>query len=139
MRQRKCRHCGDLYQPDHRNRWHQRYCSQPACRAASKAASQKRWLASPRGRGYFRGDVHRRRVKQWRKAHPGYWRNRRKTPRALQDHCPRQAPAPPQDKAHLDERALQDVILTQSLMLTGLIVQLTGSALQETSPPPPGV
>jgi hypothetical protein len=31
---------------DPRNRHHQRYCSVPACRAASKATSQARWLAA---------------------------------------------------------------------------------------------
>ena len=77
-RRRKCRHCGQLYEPDPRNRYHQRYCSQPACRQASKAASQRRWRASPKGRDYFRGSANVLRVQAWRKAHPGYWRKRRK-------------------------------------------------------------
>jgi len=54
-RRRKCRHCRQLYDPDPRNHWHQRNCSQPACQQASKAASQRRWRASPKGRDYFRG------------------------------------------------------------------------------------
>ena len=37
---RKCKCCLKLFRPDPRNRHHQRYCSVPACRAASKAASQ---------------------------------------------------------------------------------------------------
>jgi hypothetical protein len=41
---RKCKCCLKLFRPDPRNRHHQRYCSVPACRAASKAASQARWL-----------------------------------------------------------------------------------------------
>ena len=44
-RRRKCRHCGQLFRPDPRNLRHQRYCSARACRRASKAASQRRWLA----------------------------------------------------------------------------------------------
>ena len=36
---RKCKCCLKLFRPDPRNRHHQRYCSVPACRAASKAAS----------------------------------------------------------------------------------------------------
>jgi len=44
---RKCLCCGSLFRPDPRNRRHQRYCSQPACRKASKAASQRRWLSKP--------------------------------------------------------------------------------------------
>ena len=54
-RRRKCLCCGGLFRPDPRNRRHQRYCSQPACRKASKAASQRRWLGKPDNRDYFRG------------------------------------------------------------------------------------
>ena len=97
-RQRKCRHCGQLYEPDPRNRWHQRRCPQPACRQASKAASQRRWLASPKGRDYFRGRANVVRVQQWREAHSGYWRKRRKKSGALQDHCLPQTLVPPMDK-----------------------------------------
>jgi hypothetical protein len=130
-RRRKCRHCRQLYDPDPRNRFHQRYCSQPACRQASKSASQCRWRASPKGRDYFRGLANLLRVQIWRKAHPGYWRRRRSKPGALQDHCLPQDLVPPADKPTLSQRALQDVILTQGLMLTGLLAQLTGCALQE--------
>ena len=52
---RKCRHCAQLFRPDPRNALHQRYCSAPACRRASKAASQRRWLAKAANRDYFRG------------------------------------------------------------------------------------
>ena len=130
-RRRKCRHCGRLYDPDPRNRYHQRYCSQPACRRASKAASQRRWRASPKGKDYFRGLANRQRVKAWQRAHPGYWRGRRQKSRALQDHCPSQVLVPAGDKSTLTPRALPDVIHTQGLALTGLVAQLTGSALQE--------
>lgn len=130
-RRRKCRQCGQLYEPDPRNRYHQRYCSQPACRQASKAASQRRWLTSPNGEDYFRGSANRQRVKAWRQAHPGYWRKRSQMSRALQDHCAPQVLVPAEDKAILNSRALQDLIRTQGLALTGLVAQLTGSALQE--------
>jgi hypothetical protein len=52
---RKCKCCLKLFRPNPRNRGHQCYCSAPACRAASKAASQARWLAAPENQGYFRG------------------------------------------------------------------------------------
>lgn len=97
-RQRKCRNCGQLYEPDPQNRRHQRYCSQPACRQASKTASQARWRASPKGRDYFRGPANVLRVQAWRKAHPGYWRRRRKKQDALQDHGLAQRLVPPTDK-----------------------------------------
>ena len=136
-RRRKCRHCGRLYEPDPRNRYHQRYCPQLACRQASKTASQRRWRASSKGRDYFRGRANVLRVQAWRKAHPGYWRDPRKRSRALQDHCPPQPQplVPAMDKASLTLGALQDVCLTQGFAIQGLIAQLTGSALQENIVP----
>jgi hypothetical protein len=44
-RRRKCKCCRRLFRIDPSNRRHQRYCSAPRCRRASKAASQARWLA----------------------------------------------------------------------------------------------
>ena len=130
-RRRKCHHCLQLYRPDPRNRWHQRYCAEAACRAASKVASQGRWRASPEGRDYFRGTANVLRVQLWRKAHPGYWKTCRRKPRALQDHCTGQVLVPPEDKLTLKPRALQDLLATQGLAFTGLVAQLTGSASQE--------
>ena len=54
---RKCKCCLKLFRPDPRNRRRQSYCSAPACKAASKAASQARWLAKGRvelGVGYVK-------------------------------------------------------------------------------------
>ena len=76
-KRRKCKCCHKLFRPDPRNRHHQRYCAAPSCRAASKAASQARWLAAPENRDYFRGSVNVARVKAWRLRHPGYGRKRR--------------------------------------------------------------
>jgi hypothetical protein len=82
---RKCKCCLKLFRPDPRNCRHQRYCSAPACRAASKTASQARWLAKPENQSYFRGAVNVARVRAWRSRHPGYWRKRRRAGPALQD------------------------------------------------------
>ncbi len=135
QRRRKCRHCGQLYEPDFRNLRHQQYCSQPACRHASKAASQACWQASPKGRDYFRGSVNTLRVQTWRQAHPGYWKRpgarRRKKSRALQDHCLPQVIVPPMDKPDLGPRALQDIIIAQGFAITGLVAHFTDCALQE--------
>jgi hypothetical protein len=68
---RKCKCCRTLFRPDPRNRHHQRYCSEAACRAASKAASQARWRAAPENQSYFRGPVNVARVQAWRSQHPG--------------------------------------------------------------------
>ncbi|SAL07534.1 hypothetical protein AWB78_08619 [Caballeronia calidae] len=55
QKRRKCLNCGTWFVPDARNVRHQRYCSEAACRQASKAASQRQWLAKPENRDYFRG------------------------------------------------------------------------------------
>ena len=130
-RRRTCHHCKQLYKPNPRSRWHQRYCSQPACRQASKAASQACWRASPEGRDYFHGTANQLRVQAWRKAHPGYSRSRAQKRRALQDHCAPQVLVQRDDKPTLTPRALQDLLVTQGLAFTGLVAQITGSPLQE--------
>jgi len=68
--------------PGRRNAYHQKYCSKPVCRAASRKASRRRWLAKPENRDYHCGPCQAARVRAWRKTRPGYWR--RKTT-ALQD------------------------------------------------------
>ena len=83
---RKCRHCGQLFRPDPRNLRHQRYCSAKECRRASKAASQRRWLAKAENRDYFRGPEQVARVRTWRDAHPGYARKTSSRRPALQEH-----------------------------------------------------
>src|ERR1700757_187476 len=75
---RKCKGCHKLFRPDPRNRYHQRYCAAQSCRAASKTASQARWLAAPENQDYFRGPTNVARVKAWRSHHSGYWRKRRR-------------------------------------------------------------
>ncbi|MDX1506396.1 MAG: hypothetical protein R3221_11810, partial [Spongiibacter sp.] len=99
----------ELFTPDPRNRYHQRYCGEAACRRASKAASQRRWQRKAENRDYFRDPLHVRRVQAWRASHPRYWRR----------------PGP------VSAAPLQDRIDTQALVLIGLIANLTGSALQE--------
>ena len=57
---RKCKCCRKLFRPDPRNRHHQYYCSAPSCRAASKAASQARWLGQPENRDRQHGRANAR-------------------------------------------------------------------------------
>ena len=128
---RKCKCCHKLFRPDPRNRHHQRYCAAPSCRAASKAASQARWLAAPENRDYFRGPVHVARVKAWRSRNPGYWRNRRRVRIALQDLSLAQAVDSADKKANFASPRLQEVLLAQPAVLIGLIAHLTGTPLQE--------
>lgn len=129
---RKCLCCNEMFSPDARNRRHQQYCAKDACRKASKAARQARWLAKPENQNYFRGSANCERVRQWRLANPGY--SRRKTasrPVALQDVS---NPQPVENKSPIPScttSPLQDVLLMQPALLVGLISVVTGHALQD--------
>ncbi len=137
---RKCRHCGQWFVPDFRNATRQRYCSEPACRKASKSASQRRWLRKPENRDYFRGPEHVQRAQEWRRTHPenaGVRRVKDETPLPLQDDCHAQ---PSDNKTELVDLTkdsaiksplLQELINAQPLVLFGLIAHLTGSLLQD--------
>ncbi len=81
---KKCCHCRRLFVLDHRNRTRQNYCNREPCRKASKTASQKKWLSKTENKGYFRGSDNVKRVQEWRKNNPGYWK-RTKCSTALQD------------------------------------------------------
>jgi hypothetical protein len=121
-----------VFRADPRNVKHQRYCSAPACRQASKAASQRRWLAQPENQDYFRGAEQVARVQRWRDAHPGYWRRPgASTGGALQDDCHAQTIEIKEESAFLVGDALQEVLSAQPAVLIGLIAHLTDSALQE--------
>jgi hypothetical protein len=69
--QSKCLGCGDIFTVDVRNRGRQKYCPKRVCRAAGKAARQRRWLGKPENQDYFSGSEHVERVRTWRAAHPG--------------------------------------------------------------------
>lgn len=130
---RKCFHCKTKFRPDHRNRDRQRYCSEPECQKASKAASQKRWASKPENQDYFKGEDQVRRVKEWRKENPGYWRKKD----ALQDSLNVQhqetkeknnnkTPHEPQDSL-----PLQDSLNPQHPLIVGILAMLTGHTLQD--------
>jgi hypothetical protein len=134
-----CLFCGEAFRPDARNARHQKYCAQSACRKASKAASQRVWLAKVDNQDYFRGPENVARVQAWRAAHPGYWRRPRgqrgEKPVALQDVCPMQQIEIPNNSPTLVQPALQDalqdLLSSQPAVLIGFIAQFTGSALQD--------
>lgn|ERR1039457_1654430 len=133
-RNRQCRCCKDIFTPDYRNTKKQVYCGKPACREASKSASQKRW--SKNNPNYFKGPIHVDRVRDWRLANPG--QSRRKTSGVvLQDDCGRIANAKQDVTPHLPHEseksspALQDFCLPQDPVFIGLIAHLTGCVLQD--------
>jgi hypothetical protein len=129
---RKCLCCGEFYPPDRRNVRHQRYCSKPACRAESKAQSQRRWQQRPENENYFRGPENRERVKDWRKRSPGYWCKKR---------CSIQVPLQEVFQAQAAHNegvipktvpdALQDLFSMQPAVIVGLISIMAGSTLQD--------
>ncbi len=125
----KCLCCEELFIADVRNRGRQKYCRKPSCRAAGKAARQRRWLAKPENRNYFREADHAARVREWQHAHPGYWRHTtRYKRRALQDAHAVQVIEQPANNATL---TLQDALRLQGPVLIGLIAHLSDSTLQE--------
>lgn len=128
---RKCKCCLKLFRPDPRNRRHQRYCSATACRAASKAASQARWLSTPENQGYFRGPVNVARVQAWRSRHPGYWRKDRRVSAALQELSMAQRLGSTSKTAKAARSPLQDVLIAQPAVLIGLIAHIVGTPLQD--------
>lgn len=143
----KCANCHQFFRPDPRNAWHQRYCQAGACRAASKAASQQRWLAKPENRDYFRGPDNVTRVRAWREAHPGYARRAgapehpapAPTPASapLQEVVPTQVPDAQEESRHGEapaggsQQALQDLLQQQPVVLIGLLAHLSDSTLQD--------
>ena len=116
----RCLNCREPFIPDRYNEWHQEYCTKPACRRASRAESQRRWLA--KNPDYYRGEANCVRVRTWRAAHPGYWRRRPRRARrarrgvALQDLAFSQHLAVAALCGHLDDPGsgwpLQDIIGT---------------------------
>ena len=131
-RKRKCKNCHDFFPPDHRNAWHQDYCSKPECRKASKANSQKKWLMKEENRDHFRGPENVQRVREWRRSHPGYWRPKttgKEEP--LQDLLIEKTPQTPSLETPSPKAPLQDLLNSQTLVVIGLIAHLTGSALQD--------
>ncbi len=134
-RKARCRCCGKLYQPDPRVRWHQNYCSLPACRKASKAKAQRLWRKSKKGCDYFQGSANVLRVKAWRRKHPGYWKRKRKRKTALQDQLPPQSDAASHVTTKSAILALQDQLALQTKLLLGLIAKFAPRALQDEIAP----
>ena len=130
---RKCRCCKVFFRPDYRNALRQHYCRAPACRQASKLASQRRWAHQFCNRSHFRGANEVRRVQEWRRQHPGYWKKQK--PRSDQSQAPDPQPVNPQQVSRnvpsRDLCTLQDFCLSQDPVFVGLISLVTGSTLQE--------
>ena len=132
-KRRKCRSCSEFFFPDPRNHDRQHYCAKPACRQASKAASQRRWLHQRANRDYFRGPLNVQRVQAWRQAHPGYWNKQTPSSENTQAAAPQRA-NPEQASCNAAPRppaALQDFCLAKDPGFIGLLSMITGATLQE--------
>ena len=128
----KCLHCKQIHSADYRNRGRQRYCAQPECRRASKAQSQRQWSGKPENKDYFVGKENSERVRQWRQAHPGYWRRKSSASQGpLQETCFAQDTDRQEDSVGRDLDALQEICSAQPALLVGLISVVTGYTLQE--------
>jgi hypothetical protein len=130
---RKCRCCKEFFVPDYRNGTRQKYCSAPACRQASKAASQRQWLRQPGSRDCFRSSARLEKIQAWRQAHPGYWRQQKPSSQGTQV-AGNKPLNPEQGSCNVpasDLRTLQDSCPIQPSEFVGLISMLTGSTLQE--------
>ena len=130
IKRKKCRNCNCLFIPDHRNRKRQNYCRKPKCRKASKAKSQKKWLAKPENQDHFRGSTNVLRVQEWRKKNPGYWKRSKKA-FALQDSLKPQPSDNTGDKGQFENDTLQVFLNQQPPVIIGLISNFIGSALQD--------
>jgi hypothetical protein len=118
---RTCRHCRQRFIPDYRNVYHQSFCSNPECQRMSKRTSQRRWLRKPQNRNYFREPDNASRVREWRHAHPGYWRAHRHS-------C---LPRPPDHNTPQESPPLQDFCQLKASILSALVSRLSRYALQE--------
>ena len=129
---RKCQHCRRAYTPDYRNRKRQKYCQQPDCRKAAKAAGQRAWLTKPENQDYFRGPNNTRRVQQWRLENPEPRKPaHRQLPSLLQDPLKAEAAEQQSLTASAKVDALQEICHPQPALFVGLISILTGNALQD--------
>ena len=136
-KRRKCRCCSEFFFPDYRNQNRQHYCGKPACRQASKLGSQRRWLRKPANRDYFRDPENAKHVRQWRQAHPGYWRKKNPLSGDVQTAPPQQV-NPVQSSCNVPRTplsTLQDFCLPQNPGFIGLLSMITGRTLPEDIAP----
>jgi hypothetical protein len=127
----ECLHCKELFRPNARNWWHQKFCTKPECRKASKAESQRRWCSKPANQDHFRGPVNVERVRQWRAKNPGYWKRPAKALGTLQDVLLSQVADNELVVKTTSLPPLQDFVASQDPLLLGLIAHLIDSPLQE--------
>ena len=73
QRQKRCKCCRELFQPDARTKGKQRYCSKPECQSKRQRQNEKDW----RRRNPECVEYQYQQTRQWNNAHPDYSRQRR--------------------------------------------------------------
>jgi hypothetical protein len=137
VRYLRCKYCGMFFKPDYRHRHNQKACSRNECRRKRKKEAQKRWLE--RNADSFRGRYIN--VKEWRKTHPDYQRNRRRRQkvREIQDAIPEVITA---KTIHLPkpgewlEREIQDTIPLVPFYNSMRYASRRGGEIQDAILPP---
>lgn len=122
-----CAHCGGRFHINPRVGTRHRYCTNPDCVHASRAAARKRWLRKNGGRRYFDREDNTDRVRTWRKKNPRYWRRESRVQRSKQNGFV----LTKQMASALRYVALQDSIDTHLALKIGLISALSGATLQD--------
>jgi hypothetical protein len=74
MQSRRCAACGQLFRP-RRQIPEQRYCTKAACQRERR----RRWQQAKRASDADYRDNEKRAERTWRKRHPDYWREYRRT------------------------------------------------------------
>jgi hypothetical protein len=72
-RQKSCKWCRELFQPDARTKGKQRYCSKPECQIVRQRQNEKDW----RRQNPDCMEYQYQQTRRWNKAHPDYSRQRR--------------------------------------------------------------
>jgi hypothetical protein len=131
MKHRKirCKNCGNYFYPDKYNYIHQKYCSRNECRKASRRASSKNYRQKKSNNLSFR-QTESARVKVWQSKHRVHIKNSKKS-------CKKDVAKPElRDFAQVEKLKkevvhLRDFANLQSIVLQGVISQLTGCGLRD--------
>lgn len=140
IKKKKCAHCNTYFLPDKYNFHVQNYCSNSACRHASRIASRRKYRMKDENRTTAKRKKESNRVKEWQKNHPGY-KNRQKKVKINSENPVLRDIAPAQntilrDIAQLQKAVslipvLQDKVIYYQSVTVGLASVLSGEVLRD--------
>ena len=126
VRRRRCVNCRNLFSPNSKSAYHQKFCSAVDCKNASKAKSQKQWREKLQNQGYWRGPEHVERVRAWRRARAIVAGKGMQLRNASSEPVPSNKSWP-----DVNNCLLQDDLLPRDPLILGVISALAGSSLQD--------